>query len=68
MTVIRVAVATTKFVLGIYSCTVDSDIGLGNFSLLGILCGHAYMQSHMSIGMDCYLSIIYLMSSGKFCH
>ena len=37
-------------------CTVDSDVGTGNFSLVqGILhiCGHTHMRWHMLQGMDC---------------
>ena len=54
--VISVAVATTKFIFGIYDCTVDIDVGTGDFSLLlGTLqvCGHAHMRSHVSPSMDC---------------
>ena len=54
--VIRVAVATMKFLFGICDCTVDTDIGTGDFSLvLGILyvCGHVHVRSHVSPGMDC---------------
>ena len=43
VTVISVAVATIKFLLGMCDCTVDSDIGKGNFLLLlGIL----YVRGH----------------------
>ena len=54
VTVTSVAVTTTTFLSGICDCTVDSDVGIGNFSLvLGILhvCGHAYVQWHGSPGM-----------------
>ena len=34
VTVTSVAVATTKFLLGMYTCTVDSDVGTGVFSLV----------------------------------
>ena len=55
VTVTSVAVATTKFLLGMCDCTTDSDAGTGHFSLaLAILhmCGHAYVRSHVSPGMD----------------
>ena len=38
MTVANVAVATTKFLFGICACTVDSDVGAGNFSLVLRVC------------------------------
>jgi len=45
VTVTIVAVATTKFLFGTCDCTVDSDVGTGDFSLvLGIL--------HVSPGID----------------
>ena len=50
------AVGATKFLFDIYNCTVDIDVGKGDFWLmLQILhmCGHAHMRSHMSSGMDC---------------
>ena len=53
--VTSVAVATAKFLFGMCNCTVDSDIGMGGFSLvLGILhvSGHAHVRSYMSLGMD----------------
>ena len=56
MTVTSVAAATTKFLSGMCGCTVDSDVGTGDFSLvLGILhvCGHVQVRSHVSQGMDC---------------
>ena len=55
MTVTGVAVVTTNFLIGMCDCTVDSDAGMGNFSLvLGILhvCGYVHVRSHMSPGMD----------------
>ena len=54
--VTSIEVAKTNFLFGMYDCTVDSDIGMGDFSLvLGILhmCGHAHVRSHVSPGMDC---------------
>ena len=56
MTVTSVAVATTKSIFGLCNCTVDSDVGKGNFSLvLGIfhVCGDAHVRSHLSPCMDC---------------
>ena len=41
-----VAVATTKFLFGMCDCTVDIDVGTGDFSLvLGILhvCAHVHV-------------------------
>ena len=55
MTVTCVAVVTAKFLFGMCNCTVDSDVGTGDFLLmLGIfhMCGHVHMQLHMSQGMD----------------
>ena len=46
MTVTSVAVATTTFLFGMCDCTVDSDIGMGDSSLvLGILhvSGHVHV-------------------------
>ena len=55
-----VAVTTTKFLRGMCDCTIYSDVGTGNFSLvLGILhvCGHAHVRSHVSPGMGCYFGM-----------
>ena len=55
VTVVSVAVETAKFLFGISDCTVNNDVGTGDFSLvLGILhaCGHAHVRSHVSPGMD----------------
>ena len=55
MTVTSVAVGTTKLLLGMCNCTVDCDVGTGNFSLVVEsfhMCGHAYVRSHLSQGMD----------------
>ena len=52
-----VADVTTKLLFGICDSMVDSDVGTGDFSLvLRILleCGHAYVRSHVSPGMDRY--------------
>ena len=52
MTVTSVAFAT----LGMCDCTVDNDVGMGDFSFVqGTLhvCGHAHARSHVSPGMDC---------------
>ena len=57
MTFTSVAIAKTKLLFGMHDCTVDSDVGTGDFSLvLGILrmCGHAHVQSHVSPGMECF--------------
>ena len=56
MTVISLAVETTKFLFGMCDRTVDSDVDTGDFSLVpGILhlYGHVRMQSHVYQGMDC---------------
>ena len=56
MKVTSVAVAAAKFPFGMCDCTVDSDVGTGDFSLvLGILhvCGHSRMRSHVPPDMDC---------------
>ena len=44
--VTSVAVATTQFLFRMCDCTVNSDVDMGNFSLVrGILhvCGHAHV-------------------------
>ena len=54
MTVPSVAVATMNFMFGMCNCSVDSDAGTGDFSLvLWILhvCGRVHMQSHVSLSM-----------------
>ena len=56
MTVTSVAVATTQFLFCMCNCTVDSEVGTGDFSLvLEILhvCGHAQVRSNVSPGMNC---------------
>ena len=56
LTVVSFADETTKFLFGMCDCTVDSDVGTGNFSLvLGILhvYGHAHVRLHVSLGMGC---------------
>ena len=55
MTVPCLAVAIKKSLFGMCACTVDSDVGTGDFSLvLGILhvCGLAHVRSHVSLGMN----------------
>ena len=55
MTVTSFAVVTTMFLFGMGDCTVDSDIGMSNLSLvLGILHkgGHVHAQSHVSPSME----------------
>ena len=57
MTVTGVEVAITKFLFGTCDCTLDSDVGTGDFSLVfGILhlCGHVHMRSYVSPGMRPY--------------
>ena len=64
MTVTSVTVATTKFLFGMCDCTVDSDVGTEDFSLvLRILhvCGKARVRSHMSPGIDC-ISVFFVAS------
>ena len=54
MTFTGVAVASAKFLSGMWYCTVDSDIGTDDFSLvLRILhvCGHVHVRSHLSPSM-----------------
>ena len=56
LTITSVAVATMKCPFGMWDCTVGSDIGTGDFSLVqGILymCGHTQVPSHVSPGIDC---------------
>ena len=48
------AVEAAKFLFGMCDCTVYSDVGTGDFSLVpGMwrMCGHMHM--HMSPDMDC---------------
>ena len=48
MTVTSVAVATTKFLFGMCHCTVDSNVGTDEFSLLLLIlhvCGHAWTRA-----------------------
>ena len=54
------AEATTEFLFVIYDCTVHSDVGTGNFSLmLGILliCGHTYIGSQVPLGHELALHL-----------
>ena len=54
VTVTSVAIATTRFLFGMYDCTVDGDIGIGSFSLVQRslhVFGHTYVRSHVSPGM-----------------
>ena len=47
-----------KFLFGMCDCTVDSDVGTCNFTLLlGILhfCGLVHVRSYVSPDMDCDL-------------
>jgi len=56
VTVTSVAVATTKSLFGMCDCTLDSDVGTDEFSLVrGILnlCGKAHVRSYVSQSMDC---------------
>ena len=49
------AEATTEFLFRIYDCTVDSDVGTGNFSLMlgiSLICGHTHVRSHVPPAMD----------------
>ena len=58
MTVTSVVVARAKLLFCMCDCTVDTDVGTGEFSLvLGTLhvCGHAHVRSQVSPGMDCSL-------------
>ena len=56
-TVTTDAVPTTKLLFGMYDCTFDSDVGMGDFSLVwggGLhVCRHAHVRSHVSPGMNC---------------
>ena len=58
MTVVSVAVEATKFLCSMCDCTVDSDVGTGDFSLVPRIlhvCGHAHVQLHVSPDMDCIM-------------
>ena len=47
----NVTVTRTKFLHGTCDCTVTSDVGMGDFSLVLELlhvCGHAHVRSHVS--------------------
>ena len=59
MTITSVAVATKKFLFGMCDCTVDSDVGTNDFSLvlrIFNVCGHAHVRSCISLGMElCWL-------------
>ena len=66
MTVTSVAVATKKFLAGMCDCTVYSDAGTGDFSLvLGILqvWGHGRVQSHVSPSMGYYPNDSYILTA-----
>ena len=56
VTVTIIAVGTMKFLFGMNDCTVDSDVGMGYFSImLGIwqLFWYMYVQPHMPPGKNC---------------
>ena len=60
MTVSIVAVTTTKSLFGMCNCTVDSDVGTGDFSNVQRIlhvCGHAHVRLHVPQGMDCSLQL-----------
>ena len=66
MTVTNVADVTTKFLFGIRECTVDSDVGTGDFSFVLRIFharGNAHVRSCASSGMD-YENIPYNDSTG----
>ena len=51
---VAVASATTKFLLGMCDCSIDSDVSTDDFLLvLGNLhiCGHAHVRSQVSLGL-----------------
>ena len=48
VTATSVEVATTKFLLGMRNCTVDSDIGTGILHV----CGYVHMRLHVPPGME----------------
>ena len=55
MTVTSVAVATKKFLFGMCDCTVHSDVGTNDFSLVLRtlhVYGHAHVQSRMPSSME----------------
>ena len=55
MTVDTVRVATTKFLFGLCDCTVDSNVGTGDFSLAQgnlHMRGYAHVRSHVSPGLS----------------
>ena len=73
LTITSIAVATMKSPLGMWDCTVGSDVGTGDFSLVhGILyvCGHAQVPLHVSPGIDCprKLFLIILLRLSKVTH
>ena len=58
--VTSVAIMTTKFIFGMWGCTVDSNAGRGDLSLvlrILLVCGHAQMRSHVSPSMNCTSSV-----------
>ena len=53
-----IAVVIPKFPFGMCNCIIDSDVGMGDFSVvLGILdvCRHTHMQLHVSLCMNFYI-------------
>ena len=69
MTIISFAVAKKKFLFGMCDCTVDSDVGARNFSLVlesWHMCGHTYVRLHVSFGMDCiWFFLLYSLYQGS---
>ena len=56
VTVTSAAVETTNILFSMCNCTVDSEVSMGDFSLvLEILhlCGHVHVQWHLSLSVDC---------------
>ena len=62
MTVISVAARLTKYLFCMCDSTVESDVGKGDFSLVGgrgilHVCGCTHVRLRVSPAMDCYIII-----------
>jgi len=64
----RLAVATTKFLFGMRDCTASTVMLARPIfqSCWGFCtCGHAHVRSHVSPGMDCYITLYSWQSCNK---
>ena len=55
VTITSVAVATTKFLFGMYDCTFDNNADTVHLSLVLLIlhgCGHAHVRSHVYPSTD----------------